>query len=197
MRGVCREWQGAFDDAVEEMQFLRPGTSAAALVCKLRRLRKVSFNGAAFSATDAAPERLEGALASLPMLQELAWTGCCSPGAKGGLARLLQHPGVGRNVRTLTLASCELDELPAAICGIATLLELRVPNNRLKALPAALAKLHRLNRLEAPGNRLTSLPASLPASLTSLNLHTNKISELAEGFEHLSAMQELDLAWNK
>ena len=85
------------------------------------------------------------------------------------------------SLEELFLDRNEIGALPA---GLARLVNLRIlvsSGNRLTELPAGVSGLPNLQLLWLDRNRLTSLPAEIPASLQSLVLSFNELTELSAG----------------
>lgn len=78
----------------------------------------------------------------------------------GGLGGLLGM----RGLRSISLQSCGLSDLPEAVCQLADLRTLELGNNQLQVLPQALEQLVHLERIGLRGNPLRSLEVlgSLP-----------------------------------
>jgi hypothetical protein len=82
-------------------------------------------------------------------------------------------------LRVLSLAKNQLDQLPEELGSCRSLEELDVSANRLAALPAALGGLGKLRTLQLDSNRLSGLPDGLLTGcsmLQTLSLHANPVT---------------------
>jgi hypothetical protein len=91
-----------------------------------------------------------------------------------------------------------LDSLPAALWGLANLVELDVGGNRIAMLDARVDRLKSLLYLALQGNGLTSLPDSLFTlpQLETLILADNVLDTLPEGVADLAFLKYLDVSGN-
>lgn len=102
------------------------------------------------------------------------------------------------NLQELFLDRNEIVALPAGLSHLVNLRLLVSSGNRLAELPAGVSDLSNLQLLWADHNRLTSLPPAIPASVQSLRLSFNELSELpAGGFQGAAGLRELSLDNNQ
>lgn len=90
-----------------------------------------------------------------------------------------------------------VEEFPECVCGMASLIELRVSDNGLTSLPDSLARLVRLRELHLRNNKLTSLPKSIGAlrELRQIDLRGNPVINLPDALCTLPRLEKLDLRW--
>jgi hypothetical protein len=103
-------------------------------------------------------------------------------------------------LKSLQLASCQLNTLPAEIGQLTNLQSLDLRNNQLSSLPAesALWRMKNLQSLDLRNNKLSRLPAEVGQlkNLQSLNLSVNKLSSLPAEIRGLKSLKELYLREN-
>jgi Leucine-rich repeat (LRR) protein len=144
--------------------------------CKLRTLPKV--------------------LAKLPRLKELAIIQ--DSGGRVPRTALTIPKGLAfRELTSLSLVACGLDEVPAFVFGSKNLYKLSLNGNRLRELPDAINALVRLRYLNLAENSLTTLPAAMSAlkRLGSMWLGKNDIAALPDVVKVLP-LSSLDVGKN-
>jgi len=102
-------------------------------------------------------------------------------------------------LEVLDLAECNLKELPADVCALATLQDLYLARNPLDKLPPELAQLGHLRYLNLDGARLAAVPdvvAKLP-SLKWLRLSENQLTDLPPALAALKDLRRLYVRRNK
>ena len=92
-----------------------------------------------------------------------------------------------KNLESLMLRQNLVQSLPEGVPGVGmkSLTLLHVSSNKLKVLPKSLSKCHSLEKIYANGNVLEEIPAGIGTellNLKTLNLSTNKISQLPADF---------------
>jgi len=100
------------------------------------------------------------------------------------------------DLRTLLLAGCGLQHVPAAIVHCNALQELSLENNRIAVLPPGLRDLPNLTRLGLAGNRLTLPPAGSGSSGTGAAATEENESPSMAVLEALPGLRELSLHGN-
>jgi Leucine-rich repeat (LRR) protein len=127
------------------------------------------------------------------------------------------------SLKFLSLANNQFSQFPAAVAQLTNLLELNLKQNQLSSLPSEIAWLSQLRLIDLRSNFFSEFPAQLlpiaPSlshiylgsnqisalnnvnigefiNLQELDLENNKISNLCEGFRHLSRLQLLNLSNN-
>jgi internalin A len=96
----------------------------------------------------------------------------------------------------LDLRRAGLEEVPASVCGLASLQKLSLAGNALGALPAELAQLVQLTALDLSSTGLTKLPLGICelTSLQDLNIGSNALGNLPAELAQLTELTSLDLS---
>lgn len=103
------------------------------------------------------------------------------------------------NVRELTLAQNNLENLPASVGLLRRCTSLDLNQNRLTELPVELGAMAALASLTMDGNRLAVLPADVlcgPSALHTLSVRGNGMSEVPASVAGMAALATLDLSDN-
>lgn len=101
---------------------------------------------------------------------------------------------VASRCRTLTLAGCQLTELPTAFERLHKLNELNVAENALEQLPSWVVRLSALRELHATSNALTALPAALGRiqyEMRILNVAHNQLITLPGDLANMRKLDQL------
>ncbi|XP_037083497.1 toll-like receptor Tollo, partial [Pollicipes pollicipes] len=155
---------------------------------RLARLKSLDIGGNRI-------ERLDNAsLAILPELFALELEG-------NHISALVDAPFANlTKLRALNLARNELESLEPDVFGVLENLQmLRLDSNRLVSVRGALTGLDSLKWLNASNNRLSSFDyADVPRSLEWLDLHSNRLTELAntQELEKELQLKTLDISFN-
>jgi hypothetical protein len=119
--------------------------------------------------------------------------------AKDGYTTISPQIGTLVELRSLTIKSNALHELPEELCNLHNLEELDLSNNELYSLPVAIGDLVYLKKLDIQHNELRSLPASLFTlpKLWFLRMWGNELTVLPEAIGALPMLKELYLGKNR
>lgn len=100
-------------------------------------------------------------------------------------------------LRYLNIGENAFDVLPDCVCGMASLIELRVSGNRLTSLPTSVGRLSRLRELHLRNNKLQSLPDSIGMllELRLIDLRGNPLTHRPAAVTALPRLDKLDLRW--
>ncbi|XP_055959911.1 putative disease resistance protein RGA3 [Mercurialis annua] len=100
-----------------------------------------------------------------------------------------------KNLRTLNLEGCEIEELPSPIGDCKLLRYLDVSHTELKALPNSITTLYRLQTLRFLGCwKLTELPRDKMSNLVSLkNIQFSMDEQMPSGLGRLTCLERLPL----
>ena len=103
-----------------------------------------------------------------------------------------------RTMQKLSLASLQMEEIPAAVLKLRMLTELNLSNNHLTELPEELFKLRCLRVLYLQNNQLKTFAGALEflPKLQHLDLHENQITEFSADVTKLRSLGYLDFSKN-
>ncbi|KAM1413476.1 hypothetical protein ACFXTO_026068 [Malus domestica] len=124
---------------------------------------------------------------NLVKLQTLKVSGC---------RNLTILPELPRSLTCLTLACCNISEIPSALTMLSSLEYLDLDGNPITSLPESMNNLVKLQTLKVSGCRNLTILPELPCSLTSLTLACCNISEIPSALTMLSSLEKLDLSCN-
>jgi len=102
-------------------------------------------------------------------------------------------------ITSLSLNSCELNQLPDSISGLKSLKDLSIAFNPITVLPSSIGDLTSLEFLDFLGCQLESLPDSIGnlLSLIHLELGRNKLTTLPDSIGNLTSLKYFFLSHNR
>ena len=111
-----------------------------------------------------------------------------------GNSGLKQHYDVAKKTGTLNLSQRKLDEFPAQLATLVSVLRtLDLSENKFAKLPLDVGKFTLLKQLNISGNRLTELPDVIGdlVKLDTLNASMNQISRLPASLSQLTHLKHV------
>lgn len=103
-----------------------------------------------------------------------------------------------RNLKHLSLNSCNITELPADISQLKNLKRLDLIGNQLSTLPEEISELNNLEELNLSSNKFEDFPSQLKnlPNLKKLTLTGNEILIIPKDVEGMESLQELNIEYN-